>query len=253
MFVGAMYPLETARSVVAAWRDFMDDAPEEVSSQAVFWSVPEVPDFPDTARGEPVVAIVATHCGPVEDGRRVLQPLRELAEPLVDLSGPAPYTQVQQLYDPFFPEGELYYYWKSIELAHLDDEVIEEVVAAAADRPSSRTLLPIWHHGGAMNRVGALETAYGDRSATYLLSIDSTWADPDETEANVEWTRTLWDAMHRFSDGGLYLNFPGYGEEGEELVRAGHGEAVYDRLVDLKDEYDPDNLFRLNQNVSPSS
>lgn len=251
MFVGALYPLETACEILPAWREFMDDTPEEVSSQAVFWSVPEIPDFPAEAHGEPIVAIVATHCGPVEDGQRVLQPLRELDEPLIDLSGPAPYTQVQQLYDPFFPEGELSYYWKSIELDRLDTDVIEALVTAAEERPSPRTLMPVWHHGGAMTRVGAAETAYGDRETTYLLSIDSTWEDPADTEENITWTREVWTDMHRFSDGGLYLNFPGFGEEGEKLVRAAHGPKIHDRLIGLKNEYDPENLFRLNQNVTP--
>lgn len=253
MFVGALYSLETAREILPAWRDFMDDAPEEVSSQAVFWSVPAIPDFPEETHGEPIVAIVATHCGSVEEGQRVLQPLREFDEPLIDLSGPAPYAQVQQLYDPFFPSGELCYYWKSIDLNRLDGEVIDAIVTTAEDRPSSRTLLPVWHHGGAMNRIGAMETAYGDRSTTYLLSIDSTWDDPADSEENIQWTREVWEDMHRFSDGGLYLNFPGFGEEGEELVRAGHGEEIYDRLVALKDKYDPENLFRTNQNIVPST
>jgi len=113
--------------------------------------------------------------------------------------------------------------------------------------------MPIWHHGGAMHRVGGTETAYGDRGTTFLLSIDSTWEKSDDSEANIEWTRTLWEDMHRFSDGGLYLNFPGFGEEGEDLTRAAHGEEVYDRLVGLKDEYDPENRFRLNQNVTPTT
>ncbi len=103
MFVEALYPLDTAPKILPAWREFMKTAPNEISSQAVFWSIPAFPDFPEAIHGEP---IVATHCGPVEKGRQALASLRELDEPLVDLSGPAPFTEVQQLYDPFFPEGE---------------------------------------------------------------------------------------------------------------------------------------------------
>ncbi|MFP8957999.1 FAD-binding protein [Natrialbaceae archaeon A-CW3] len=253
MFVGALYPLETARHVLREWRNFMNTAPEEVSSQAVVWSVPAIPDFPEEAHGEPIVAIVATHCGAATEGQRVLQPLRELDEPLIDLSGPAPYTEIQQLYDPFLPAGEFHYYWKSIELANLKEEVIDAVIAAAEARPSPHTMMPIWHNGGAMHRVGATETAYGARSTPYLLSIDSTWEDPSATEENIEWTRELWRDMHQFSGGGLYLNFPGLGEEGEELVRAAHGDEIHERLVALKDEYDPKNLFRLNQNITPTT
>lgn len=253
MLAAVMYPLEIAREVVTAWRDFMDSAPEEVSSQAVFWSVPAVPGFPEETHGRPVIVLAATHCGPAAEGERVLQPLRELGTPLIDLSGPAPYTQVQQLYDPFFPEGELSYYWKSLDLNRLDEEVIEAVIAAAWSRPSPLTLIPIWHHGGAMSRVGPEATAYGDRSAPFLLSIDTTWADPADTDENIRWTRRLWQEMHRFSSGGLYLNFPGLGEEGEALVRAAYGPETYARLVALKTEYDPANLFRLNQNIKPGA
>jgi FAD/FMN-containing dehydrogenase len=252
MFVGALYPLERAREVVTFWRDFMRDTPDEVSSQAVFWSVPDDPAFPEQLHGRPVVALVAVHCGSVAEGQQVLQPLRELGEALLDLSGPAPFAQVQQLYDPFFPAETLHYYWKSLELESLDGPVLERIIAAAESRPSPRTLIPIWHHGGAMSRRTAEETAYGDRGNEFLLSIDSTWDDPDEDERNIRWTREFWRDMHRFSSGSLYLNFGGFGEEGEALVQAAYGPQTYARLVALKDRYDPDNLFRLNHNIRPT-
>jgi FAD/FMN-containing dehydrogenase len=251
MFAGVFYPLARAHEVLRFWRDFIRDAPEEVSSQAVFWSVPAIPVFPAHMHGAPVVALVAVHCGDVAEGQRVLQPLREIGDALIDLSGPSPFTQVQQLYDPFFPAGELRYYWKSIELDRLDDEVIGAVVEAAATRPSPHTLLPIWHHGGAMSRRPAHETAYGDRGAEFLLSIDSSWADPADDESNLLWTRELWRDMHRYSSGSLYLNFGGFGEEGDALVRAAYGPVTYARLVALKNRYDPGNLFRVNHNIRP--
>lgn len=155
------------------------------------------------------------------------------------------------MFDPFFPEGELYSYWKSLRLDRLDDEVIEAIIAHAATRPSPRTIMPIWHHGGAMSRVGPEETAFGDRSAPYLLSLDSTWEDPADTEENVTWTWETWEDMQRFSSGGLYLNFPGLDEEGEWLVRTAYG-ANYERLGALKQKYAPTNLFRMNQNIKPN-
>ncbi|MBX0325595.1 FAD-binding protein [Halomicroarcula sp. F13] len=252
MFAGVMYPLATAREVVPAWRDFMADAPEEVSSELVFWSVPAVPDFPEETHGEPIVTVAAMHCGPAEEGERILWPLRDLAKPLIDLSGRMPFTQVQKLFDPFFPEGELCHYWKSINLHRLDEEIIDEIISIVEDRPASSILIPLWHHGGAMQRVGSTETSYGDRSPAYMLSFDSTWEDPSNTEEIVAWTREAWADMHRFSDGSLYLNFPGFGEEGEELVRSAAGQKNFERLVALKDKYDPTNLFRLNQNITPS-
>lgn len=253
MFAATMYPLKRAHEVVSSWRDFMEDAPEEVSSEVIFWSVPAVPEFPEETHGEPIVTVAAMHCGPVEEGQRVLQPLRELADPLLDLSVAAPYTQVQTMFDPFFPEGELCHYWKSINLDRLDDEIIDAAVAIAEDRPDPGILIPIWHQGGEMNRVDATETAYGDRSTSYMLSLDSTWEDPADSEEIIAWTREHWADMHRFSDGSLYLNFPGFGEEGEELVRSAAGRENFDRLVTLKEEYDPENVFRLNQNITPSA
>jgi FAD/FMN-containing dehydrogenase len=133
----------------------------------------------------------------------------------------------------------------------LDEEAIAAILGYAADRPSSDTLMGLWHlEGGAASRVEAAATAFGTRSAPYLLSFDTTWTDPADTERNIAWTRAAWADMRRFGSGGLYLNFAGFGEEKEALVRAGYG-ANYERLVDLKTEYDPGNLFRMNQNIRP--
>lgn len=253
MFAAPLYPLGVAREILPAWRDFVEDSPEEVSAQAVFWSIPDLPDFPEELHGEPVLATPAMHCGPAEEGHRILQPLRELSEPLLDLSDIMPYTSAQQMFDPLLPAEEFNYYWKSIDLNSLGADVIDAIVSHAEDRPSPTVLMPIWHHGGAMNRVGATETAYGDRSTAFNLSIDATWEDPAENEEHIAWARDVWEDMHRFSDGGLYLNFAGFGEEGEELVQAAHGEEIHERLVALKDEYDPANVFRLNQNITPTT
>ena len=252
MFAASMYPQDKARELLPVWRDMIEEMPEEVTAQAVFWSIPAVPDFPEELHDEPIVVFPAMHCGPAEEGNRVLKPLRELAEPLLDLSGVMPYTHIQRMFDPILHEGRLYY-WKSLDLDNLGADVIDAIVTHAEARPSPDTLMPIWHHGGAMNRVGPTETAFGDRSTTFNLSIDATWDDPDYTEENIAWARDVWEDMHRFSDGGLYLNFAGLGEEGEELVRAGHGEEIHERLARLKSEYDPENRFRLNQNIQPTT
>jgi FAD/FMN-containing dehydrogenase len=251
MFAAVMYPFEQAGELLPAWRDFVEEAPEEVSAEALFWTVPDVDTFPEEARGRKVFIVAALHCGDWREGERVLKPLRELDEPVLDLSAVAPYEEVQTMFDPFFPAGEKRYYWKSLRLERLDDDVIAAIVDHAASRPSPDTIVPIWHHGGAMSRVGPAETAFGDRSAPYLLSLDSTWTDSDDDQANVEWTREVWRDMQRFSTRGSYLNFPGMGEEGERLVRDAYG-ANYERLTRVKAEYDPDNFFRVNQNIEPA-
>lgn len=250
-FAAVMYPQDEAGQLLPAWRDFMAEAPDEVSSQAILWSVPQVEAFPEEAQGHPVFVVGALYSGDPEEGKQVLGPLRELSDPVLDMSGVMPYTAVQASFDPFYPEGELQYYWKSTDLEHLGDEVIDALAGHAAERPSPRTHLIVWHQGGAMRRVGPDETAFGDRSASYLLTIDSTWPDPAQAEENVAWTREVWQDMQRFSGGGLYLNFPGLGEEGEDLVRSAYG-STYDRLVDVKNRWDPENLFRMNQNIEPT-
>jgi FAD/FMN-containing dehydrogenase len=195
---------------------------------------------------------VATYAGPAEEGERALRPLRELATPLLDLSATMPYAVLQTAFDPFFPKGRLYY-WKSLYLNDFAGETMAATIQLARDRPTPMSLMALWHlAGGAASRVEAGATAFGRRTAPYLLSLDTTWDDPADTERCVAWTRNAWADMHRFSDGGLYLNFAGFGEEKEALVRAGYG-ANYDRLAALKGKYDPGNLFRMNQNIRPSA
>jgi len=252
MMVAVMYPQEEAEELITAWREFMEEAPEEVSSQAVLWNVPDAEALPEEARGAPVCVLAALHSGDPAEGERILRPLRELSDPVLDMSGVMPFTAAQSSLDRFYPKGDLRYYWKSTRLDRLDDEVIDAVAARGRERPSPRSHLILWHQGGAMSRVGTSETAFGDRGAPYTLTLDSTWADPARDRENVEWTREVWDDMQRFSERGLYLNFPGMGEEGEELVRSAYGD-TYGRLAEVKARWDPNNLFRMNQNIRPET
>src|SRR5918995_1065475 len=231
--VGAIfYTPEDAREVLAAWRDYMASAPEELSSLAFFWNVPPHEPFPPEHQGKPVLIIAAVHSESVEEGEPVVQPLRELAEPLIDLSGPWPWLGLQSGFDDLFPVGQLRY-WKSRALAELPDAVIDEIADWGARRPTPLTDITIWHHGGAMSRVGETETAYAGRDALFLVTGEASWTDPAQSDEAVAWGREFWAAMERHSTGGVYLNFPGLGEEKEALVRAGYG-VNYDRLATLK-------------------
>jgi len=251
VMVGAIfYPLEEVRSIVAAWRDHMEQAPEELSAVTILVSVPEAPPFPPELHGRPVCVIAAAYSGSVADGEPVVQPLRELGTPLLDLSGPWPWVGLQSGFDGLFPKGG-FYYWKSRALATLTDEAIDEIAEFADRRPTPNTDIVIWHHGGAMNRVGDADTAYAGRDAPYLVTGETTWMDAAHTDKSLDWGREIWEAMGKHSTGGLYLNFPGFGEEKEELVKAGYG-ANYQRLTELKATYDPANLFRMNQNIVPA-
>jgi FAD/FMN-containing dehydrogenase len=246
-----MYAVEDAPRVLPAWREFMETAPEEVSSSALFWGVPANDHFPPELHGKSIVAIAAVHCGDPGVGESVIAPLRTLAEPLLDLSGQLPYVALQTAFDPFFPKGWLYY-WKSLYLDDLSAESMDSIIQLGFTRPTTDALIALWHiKGGAASRVAPDATAFGRRDRPYLLSLDTTWTDPGDTERCMTWTRNAWSSMQRFGPGGLYLNFAGFGEEKEALVRAGYGDN-YDRLAALKATYDPDNLFRMNQNIRPA-
>jgi FAD/FMN-containing dehydrogenase len=191
------------------------------------------------------------YAGDPGEGERLTRPLRELATPLLDMSGPVAYLDLQRSLDPFFPAG-LRYYWKALYLDGLPDAAIEQTVSSARHRPSDRTIVVIRHGGGATARVGAEETAFGDRSSEFMLSIDSTWNDPADDEANIAYTREFWDATAPYSTGQTYFNFPGLLEDGEAEVRSSYG-ANLERLARVKAAYDPENVFRLNQNIAPAA
>ena len=252
VMVGAVfYPQADGRTVLPAWRDYMASAPEELSSLAIFWNVPPHEPFPPEHHGKPVLIVAAAYSGSVEDGEPVVQPLRELARPLIDLSGPWPWLGLQSGFDALFPKGELRY-WKSRALGELTEAAIDEIADFASRRPTPLTDIVIWHHGGAMSRIGETETAYGGRDAPFLVTGEVNWTDPSQNDEAIAFGREFWAALERHSTGGVYLNFPGLGEEKEALVRAGYG-VNYERLAALKAKYDPTNLFRMNMNITPAS
>ena len=251
MVAAVMYPADEWRTVLPAWRDFMAQAPEELSSLAILWTVPPHEPFPPPLHGTPIVLLAAVYCGEVEDGEPIVQPLRELAEPLLDMSGPWPWLGLQSGFDSLFPKGGLYY-WKSRALADLTAEALEEIADLAAQRPTPETDIVIWHHGGAIARPGESDTAYAGRDAAFLVTAEATWTDPADSDRTIAWARETWAALEPYSTGGVYLNFPGLGEEKEALARAGYG-PNYERLAALKAKYDPDNLFRMNINIEPAN
>ncbi len=254
MFLGAVYRAVDAVQVMKRWRNFMETAPDEIRGTLVeFSTIPADPEYPREAWGARVMTLAGVWAGPANEGESGVKPLRELATPLLDLSGRMPYCSVQRLYDGLFPKGMHRAYFKSVYLNGLSDAMIEEIASRALDRPSDLTLCSVWDLGGAVSRVPASATAFGDRGMRYMLSIDSLWKNPADDERNLSWSRSFWSDMKRHSGGRAYLNFAGLGEEGEELVRKSYGTANYERLVALKGKYDPTNLFRLNQNIKPAA
>lgn len=250
-FAGPAYPLENAASIITKMGRFASTAPDEVNVSATLMTIPPAPSFPAELHGRQVVIVGAVYVGDPTEGDRVLQPLRELGEPLLDLSGTLPYVALQQMFDPFFPAHEHHHYWKSAYLAGLGEDAARTVVEYAASCPSQMSMVGIWAAGGALGSVDARATATGDRTAPILLEILANWADPSEADANIGWARGLFDAMVPFSTGKANFNFPGYGNE-PGFIEAALGEN-WDRLVTVKRRYDPTNLFRLNQNIDPNT
>ena len=234
-----LHPIERAGQALRHWRDFTRTAPDELTSAAGLLTSPD---------GVAVAAILIFYAGSLEQGERVVRPLRELGPPLVDQVGPMPYTALQGMLDGAFPAG-INNYWKSNYLTGLTDEAIDGLVAHFRDVPSPLSSVLLEHVGGAMNRLPKDATAFAHRGAAYNFLGISSWTDPAETEANIDWARAVSEQM-RPQSSGIYVNY--LGAEDEAQVRAAYG-ASYERLAALKARYDPTNFFSQNQNIRPRS
>jgi FAD/FMN-containing dehydrogenase len=253
-FAATFYPIEEAAEVMRRWRSYVESAADEVTSTCVTITFPANPELPEAIHDRPVIIVGAVHSGAdVEAGLAEMQPLRELGTVLFDMSGPTPFVGVQQGFDPLFPRDTLRAYWKSQYLDELSDAAIDTIAAKAQDRPAPLTLVNTFHMGGAIARVGEEDTAFATRSASYLVSIDGMWTEAADDDANVEWVRSVFRDVSEFGTGEVYLNFTGLADES---ATAGVDSALgrnLERLAEIKAKYDPDNFFRVNNNVVPAS
>ncbi len=235
---GVLYPVEKTREVLRFFREFTRSCPDELSTQALTFEMPGV---------GPVVAIGGCHCGSITEGEKVLRPLRTFGSPVADLFGVMPYVQLQSMFDAFFPPGR-HDYTKANFLNGLSDEAID-VFGEYATAPSPYTFGVIEHLEGAFSRVGTTENAFAHRQHPYNFSIWASWSDPVDSEKNIKWTRNFWEAMRPFMAAGAYVNY--LEDEADPQGREAYGPS-YERLVALKDKYDPTNFFRMNHNIKPS-
>ncbi|MFG2193789.1 FAD-binding oxidoreductase [Streptomyces sp. NPDC048639] len=237
-----IYPYENAETVVRNWRDAALASPETVSPELALWSVPPDPALPAELHGRKVVFVVGVHAGPQgPEADTALAPLRQLAPPLADLSGPMPYVVVQSAQDPMFPSGERYF-MKSHFVDELSDEAIRAVLDSDAQRPTPQSLIVFRTLGGAIARVPEDDTAFAHRSARFNVSFDAGWSDPAFDATAIGWARAAWDAMKPYSSGGAYINLAGLGEDAEELVDAVYG--PHEKQVDhTRATYDPQGVF----------
>jgi FAD/FMN-containing dehydrogenase len=234
-----IHPLERAKEMLRFYRELTATAPDELTAYAGLVTTPD---------GAAMSAILSCYAGPLATGEALLRSAREFGPPVADLLSPMPYTTVQRVFDPSYPPG-LLNYWKSSFLRELSDDAIDTLVEAYAAVPSPLTSVAIEHLGGAVGRVAESATAFSHRSAPYNVTVTSLWRERGESEMNTDWTRRLWEALQPAATGTVYANY--LGQEGDDRVRAAYG-ANYARLVALKNRYDPTNLFRLNQNITPT-
>jgi FAD/FMN-containing dehydrogenase len=239
-----IHPFEQATQVLKFYREFSRAAPDELASGVVLVTMPD---------GTPVAAIPVCYNGPIEAGERILKPLRAFGAPLADQIGPMPYTTAQKLIDAFYPPG-LQQYWKSSFLTAISDAAIDTMVAYCANRPSPMCHAVIEHTlGGAVSRVDREATAFNHRDVPYSFLSLGVCTDPAEAETCVQWARECWEAMQPCLTDGVYVNYLGReADEGAERIKAAYAPEKYQRLVALKNTYDPTNLFRLNQNIKPT-
>jgi FAD/FMN-containing dehydrogenase len=241
------YAASDGADVLRKWVAWSRTASDEVTSRAIFWTLPDVEELPEPVRGQDVVIIAALFSGSPEAGEAALAPLREFAIPLADLSATEPYRVAQSGFDPFFAKGAMRSYWKSIYLDDVDETGIDLIVRRAAERPHPLTLIHIPMMGGATGRVAADATAFGDRSAAFMLSVDGNWADAADDVRGIAWVRDMVGEASRLPTArGSYLNF-----DADAPASKGFGGNVA-RLTEVKDRLDPGNRFRLNANITPS-
>ena len=234
---------EDAAKVLDFYRDFTSTAPREVTAVAVLRFAPPAPWLPSDIHGKPIIAIFACYSGAdLATGEKLVQPIKSFGRPVADILVRRPFVQKQSILDATQPTGRRYY-WKSEYLAELEPDLLRGVAEQAGRIPSPFGAVILFHIGGVLNECEADHSPAGNRDAAFVLNITASWENHPDDAANVAWARSAWDALKRFSTGGAYLNFM-TDDEGIERTRAAYGGTTFDKLAELKQKYDPDNLFR---------
>jgi hypothetical protein len=246
-----LHPIEEAKDLIRSYRDYVEAAPEELGTAVAIFMAPPAPFVPQHLQGNPVLGMVAMYIGDADEGQNVVAPLKELGPPAVDMIQQMPYTAFQAILDPTAPWGLLNYN-RGEHLTGLSDGAIDTYVEHASEiaRVSPWTQTIIFRHGGAVSRIPEDANAASHRDDAYIAHPIACWEDPADSDRHIAWIRGFSEAMRPYTTGGVYLNFEP--DVGEERVRAGYGAEKYAKLVALKDKWDPDNLFRVNQNIKPS-
>jgi FAD/FMN-containing dehydrogenase len=236
-----VYPLSQAREVLRFYREYTNQAPDELTASAALMTTPD---------GLSVIAINLCYCGDLQEGERAVSPVRKVGPPLVDLVCPKSYLNMIARADAGAPAGR-HYYERALTLPCLSDEAIDTIVDAGARCTSPSSIVLLQHLHGAASRITPTATAFALREESYVMSVVAAWqeGEPRQADQHIAWARASWEAMAPRAKSGVYVNF--LGDEGEGRVRASYG-INYERLVALKNRYDPTNFFSLNQNIKPA-
>jgi FAD/FMN-containing dehydrogenase len=243
------FPGERAKEILTFYRDFYEQASNEVTLAAVMRLAPPAPFLPEEFHGQPIIALAGMHAGSLDQAAEDLSSIKELTDPIADLMAPRTYVQMQTLLDASWQPG-FQNYWKAEYLKGLPDEAIDVLVAHLAKITSPLSDFKIPFLGGAISDVPETDSAYGHRDAPMILNINARWTDASDADRHIAWTRDLWQAMQPYSGGGTYTNFTSVDDQ--DRTQDSYGEAKYRRLSELKRRYDPENILHLNQNILPA-
>jgi hypothetical protein len=241
-----IYPLSAGREVLQQYREFARNMPEDLNVWAVLRKAPPFPFLPESAHGQEVVILACAWFGDMGAGQQALKPLDDFGPVLGTGLGPHPFVGWQAAFDPLLTPGARNY-WKSHNFIDIEDGLIDVALDYTARLPSDQTEIFFGRLGGAVNRLPVDATAYPHRDAEYVMNVHARWEEPSEDAKCVAWSREYFDATAPYATGGVYVNFV---PDGDDPIESAYG-PNQERLVELKRKYDPNNLFRLNQNIRP--
>jgi FAD/FMN-containing dehydrogenase len=244
-----LYELGEAAEVMEWYRDFIVQAPDNLNGFFAFLTVPPAPPFPENLHLKKMCGIVWACTAGQNEAEEMFKPIRAFKKPALDFVGPLPQPALQSMFDPIYPPG-LQWYWRADFVNELSDKAIVEHVRFGKELPSMHSTMHLYPINGAASRVARQDTAWNYRDANWAQVMVGVDPDPANNEKIISWTKNYYDALHPYSAGGAYVNFL-MGDEGGDRVKATYGDN-YERLVAIKNKYDPQNLFRVNQNIKPS-
>ena len=244
-----LYELGEAAEVMEWYRELIPGAPDDLNGFFAFMTVPPAPPFPENLHLKKMCGIIWACTAPIPKAEEMFKPIRAFKKPALDFVGPLPQPALQSMFDPIYPPG-LQWYWRADFVNELSDKAIVEHVRFGKELPSMHSTMHLYPINGAASRVARQDTAWNYRDANWAQVMVGVDPDPANNEKIISWTKNYYDALHPYSAGGAYVNFL-MGDEGGDRVKATYGDN-YERLVAIKNKYDPQNLFRVNQNIKPS-